>query len=303
MDTTLDLSHVSSLILLAGLSGAGKSSALHFFADSGFYTVDNLPVPLFGNFIEYSRSTTGRCERTTLLLDVDSSEKLEKFTTLLKRLDRSSTRVELIFLDCKKESLLRRYSETRRPHPGFKHGLDKTLADTIDRERELLFPLREAANLVIDTSELNIHGLKRKLKAFIDTIAPEKNRRLHVNFLSFGYKYGLPLDCDVIMDVRFLPNPYFVDNLREKTGLDPEVAKYVLGSPQATDFINRFGALLDQLLPQYSFEGKAYLNVGIGCTGGKHRSVAIARLLSEQVANRECILSLAHRDITRDKSP
>lgn len=293
------LGHISSLILLAGLSGAGKSSALHFFADSGFYTIDNLPIALFSDFIDFSRNDASRYGRTALLLDIDSRGKLDDFSKLLASLDRSATRVEMIFLDCRKDTLLRRYSETRRPHPGFRPGEDRTLADAIDRERALLFPLRESANLVIDTSDMNIHELRRSLKAFVDTIAPDRNRRLHVNFLSFGYKYGPPLDCDIVMDVRFLPNPHFVEHLREKTGLESPVSDYVLGFPQTATFLDRFGGLLTELIPQYTFEGKAYLNVGIGCTGGKHRSVSIARALSERLSNLECIVSLAHRDIER----
>lgn len=293
------LEHISSLVLLAGLSGAGKSSALHFFADSGFYTIDNLPVPLFSEFIEFTRKDRARFNRTALLLDIDTPEKLVSFTALFSSLDRTSTRVEMIFLDCRKDSLLRRYSETRRPHPGFRLGEDATLAGAIDREREMLFPLKEIATLVIDTSDMNIHDLKRKLKVFVDTIAPDKNRKLHVNFQTFGYKYGLPLDCDIVMDVRFLPNPHFVEGLREKTGLEAEVSSYVLSFPQTTDFIERYSSMLNDLIPQYSFEGKAYLNIGVGCTGGKHRSVSIALALKDRITSKDCMVTVAHRDMLR----
>jgi RNase adapter protein RapZ len=295
----LSLEHISSLVLITGMSGAGKSTASAVMSDLGFYVIDNLPVPLFSNFIEYSKSTPEKFTRTALLMDIDSQNKQKEMLALIKRLESEKMRLHLLFLDCRTDVILKRYSETRRPHPNFNPHKDKTLQDTIQRERERLMPFLENASLRIDTSEMTVHALKRELKAFVDSLSqcPEKTTR--INFVSFGFKYGIPPDCDLVIDVRFLPNPYFVKGLRDKTGLDTEVKQYVLSSEQAAEFLDRYADLLEFLLPLYVFEGKSYLNIGIGCTGGRHRSVTIAQELYQRINHEDYLVSVQHRDVEK----
>lgn len=292
----LNIEHFSSLVLVAGLSGAGKTTASNLLADLGFFTTDNLPVPLLSNFIEFSRESPEKYAKTCLLLDIESSDKLDLLLNLLDSAKSLNDKLKIIFLDCSSDAILKRYSETRRPHPGFNPKLDQTLEDTIQRERNRLQPLKEQSNLILDTSNLNVHALKRELRTAVLSFASDAQTKLRINFMSFGFKNGAPIDCDLIVDVRFLPNPYFVAGLRTKTGLDPEVADYVLQMPNAKKFIKKFNSLLQFLLPQYAFEGKAYMNIGIGCTGGCHRSVAIAEKLATMTDNKDYLVSVKHRD-------
>lgn len=294
---TLDSSHLRSLVLVTGMSGAGKSHALDTLEDRGFYTLDNLPVPLFRQFIEFSRSSPAKYERTALLLDIDTREKLAELTALLDEIDPKRTRVKFVFLEATNDTIVKRYSETRRPHPGFDAAKDKSLEDTIQRERSRLQPLREFASLVIDTSSLSVHELRRELGGFIDSLPLAPGKLMRVNFLSFGFKYGLPIDCDLVIDVRFLPNPHFVEELREKTGQEDAVRNYVLKTPAAQEFTRLYSELLAFLLPQYAFEGKSYLNIGVGCTGGQHRSVAIAEALQGLIDPKLYLVSVKHRDL------
>lgn len=291
--------HLQSLILIAGISGAGRSTVLTTLSDLGFATVDNLPVPLFPTFIELGQSASWRFTHTALIVDVDTDEHLENLLSDHARLEPPPKRCELVFVDCDTAKILKRYSETRRPHPGFDPNRDKTLADAIQRERELLEPFRHKANLVIDTSELTVHDLKRQVRNFVERVAPEKRPIVRVNFMSFGFRYGVPRDCDLVVDVRFLPNPHFDPDLRPKTGREPEVAKFVLDSPIAQEFVKRYSNLLEFLLPHYVFEGKSYINIGIGCTGGKHRSVALAEHFATIVPDSDYLISVKHRDADR----
>lgn len=285
-------------MLISGVSGAGKSTALDTLSDSGFFVIDNLPIPLFEDFVALSKLHPARYLRTALLLDIDSQSKLEQLLELFNTLKRPP-HLKLLFLDASNETLIKRYSETRRPHPGFDPSTDKTISDAIQREKNHLSRLRETASVVFDTSAMTVHDLRREIRQFIDTLSLEKSSVARVNFVSFGFKYGIPLDCDLVVDVRFLPNPHFVPELKDKTGIESEVAKYVLESAPAREFISKYLELLDFLLPQYAFEGKSYLNIGIGCTGGKHRSVAIAQKLYESIAPKEYFLSIKHRDISK----
>jgi UPF0042 nucleotide-binding protein len=284
-------------VLVTGMSGAGKSHALDTLEDRGFYVLDNLPVPLFRQFLEFSGTSPAKYQRTALLLDIDTRDKLAELTKVLDEVDRKRTRVSFVFLEATTETIIKRYSETRRPHPGFDAAKDKSLEDTIQRERSRLQPLREIANLVIDTSNLSVHELRRELGGFLDSLPFSPGKLMRVNFLSFGFKYGLPIDCDLVIDVRFLPNPHFVEELREKTGLEAEVREYVLRTPQAKEFTRLYSELLSFLLPQYAFEGKSYLNIGIGCTGGKHRSVTIAEALQKLIDPQLYLVSVKHRDL------
>ena len=304
--SAVDYPHIKTLLLIAGLSGAGKSCALRALSDLGSYTVDNLPVPLLPYFLEFTQSAPARYEQITLLLDIDSKDKVSDLLRFIDAAQGLRDRIWILFLDAKPATILRRYSETRRPHPGFDAARDLTLEDTIQRERSRLIPLKERAQVVIDTSELTVHALRHELSNFWSSLADQPAGVLRVNFLSFGFKYGAPIDCDLIVDVRFLPNPFFVEGLRQKTGLDEEVVAFLQDTNDVAGFLERYISLLTYLLPRYVHEGKAYLNVGIGCTGGKHRSVFIAeelcRLLKEAGAIDPdgVILSVKHRDLGRE---
>lgn len=287
---------IQFLLLIAGLSGAGKSTALHVFSDLGFFTIDHLPVPLLQGFLQYAISSGSRFSKTALILDIDSEEKLAQFFPEVEKMRTAGTLPLLVFLDCATEEIILRYSETRRPHPGFDALVDKSLEDAVNREKEMLLPFKEKSNLVIDTTDFNVHELRRILESFAESISAENLTKVRVNFVSFGYKYGIPRDCDLVIDVRFLPNPYFVENLRRKTGLDPDVSHYVLSFEEAWEFLRRYCDLLNYLIPKYIYEGKSYLNIGIGCTGGQHRSVAIAQRLSELIRGEDLIVSVKHRD-------
>lgn len=283
--------------MVTGLSGAGKSSAMDLLEDCGYFGVDNLPVPLLNSFLELSKSAPERYARTALLLDVDSQESRAQLLPLISGEGSSPSNLKLIFLDADTRSIVRRYSETRRPHPGFDPAKDKSLEETIQRERARLQPIKEAADLVLDTSSMNIHALKRELRDFLQNLGTVSARSMLVNFLSFGFKRGTPIDCDLIVDVRFLKNPHFIEDLREQDGRDQPVRDYVFSSPDAAEFVRRYAELLSFLLPKYQFEGKAYLNIGVGCTGGKHRSVAIAEALSKTIDPSRYLVSVKHRDI------
>lgn len=294
-----DVSHIKSLILIAGLSGAGKSSASRALSDRGFYAIDNLPVSLLPNVLALSRRSPERFERTSLLVDIHEEDQLQKFFSFLQEVDTPAANVNIVFLEASTDTLIRRYSETRRPHPSFDHSLDNTLEQAILRERAFLAPVREKANLIIDTSELTIHDLRRKVSQASDSFAKQTQQKLRINFVSFGFKYGLPPDCNLVIDVRFLPNPHFEPGLRARTGLEEEVSDFVFSQEDTSGFLDRFHSLLEFLLPRYLYEGKAYLNIGIGCTGGKHRSVALAQKLSERVSGEDFLVSVVHRDIER----
>ena len=266
-------------------------------SDSGYFVVDNLPVPLLGQFFDFSRGGVARYRNTALLVDVDSRESRVQLLSIIESNGARPENLKVIFLDADDQSIVRRYSETRRPHPGFDPARDTTLRDTIGRERARLQPIKEAADFLIDTSSFNIHALRRELRNFLDTLGSVGRASMRINFLSFGFKHGIPLDCDLVVDVRFLRNPHFVDKLRQQDGRDAPVRNYVFETPEAEDFVRRYSELLAFLLPRYQAEGKAYVNVGIGCTGGKHRSVAIAEALAKRADTAHYLVSVKHRDI------
>jgi UPF0042 nucleotide-binding protein len=272
---------------------------MDLFADSGYFVVDNLPVPLLPNFLAFTETAPERYSRTALLLDVDSRESRVAFMEWLDQLAPRPHNLKVVFLAADNRVILKRYSETRRPHPGFDATRDKTLEDTIQREQARLQPIKETADIVFDTTHFNVHALKRELREFLVTLGISADKQMRINFLSFGFKYGAPIDCDLIVDVRFLKNPYFEETLRDLTGLDAPVQKYVLNIPDTSDFLEKYTDLLSFLIPKYQFEGKAYLNVGIGCTGGKHRSVALAEELKRRCVSDRYLISAKHRDISR----
>ncbi len=278
------------IVVVTGMSGAGRTSALRVLEDLGFFCVDNLPPKLAPAVVD---EVGGELERIGFGIDVRTGTFLEGAGTALDQLAASGHDVEVLFLDCADDALVRRYSETRRPHPLAPGG---DVMEAIARERERLAPLRVRARRVIDTSRLSVHDLRRTL---VEHIAREGERpQMRLRFVSFGFKYGLPVDADLVFDVRFLPNPHFVPELKPLTGLDPPVAEYVLAAPETRELIEDMSRLLDRTLPRYEREGKAYLTVAIGCTGGRHRSVAIVEELAHTYRAQRSVL-VSHRDSSR----
>jgi RNase adapter protein RapZ len=280
-------------VVITGLSGSGKSSALKALEDIGFYAVDNLPVELLPAFIKLPLKHLGDGFKAALGLDIRSPKFVETFPPLYTKMNRQGYDLELIFLEASDESLIRRFSQTRRRPPLAREG--EPLEQALARERLMLEPVRSLAHQIIDTSRFTIHELKQEISCLFHGEAQPAGMQL--NLLSFGYKHGLPQEADLVIDVRFLDNPYFVDELRDLDGRDPQVVDYVFRKRIARDFLIRFKALLDFLLPQYRQEGKSQITVALGCTGGRHRSVAVAQWLAQHLETSEVRLSLRHRDI------
>lgn len=281
---------MTRLIFVTGLSGAGKSQAMKTLEDLGFYCIDNLPPKLVPQTL--SLLEDARIREAALALDVRSGGVLGEAVPLLSGL---TTRPEILFLDARDDLLVRRYSETRRRHPFASVG---SLRDAIAVERATLAPLRALATQVIDTTALTHSALKERLAASFEPAHPE--RRLSVTIVAFGFKYGIPLDLDMLFDVRFLSNPNYVEALRPLTGADPAVAKYIEADPETKPFLDRLFDMMDYLMPRFLTEGKAQLTVGIGCTGGRHRSVYIARRLCRHLEESgEADVHLDARDATR----
>jgi RNase adapter protein RapZ len=280
------------LVILTGLSGSGKSTVLRAFEDMGFYCVDNLPVELIPIFAELHAAGEGDFSRAALLVDAREGAQLQKLPPLLKHLRRQHP-IALVFIDAGEDALLRRYSETRRPHP---FGKQMSVRESLTRERRLMEPIRKLADVVIDTSKFNVHELRHFVTERFKN--PEK-RPMLVSFVSFGYRYGVPTDADLVFDVRFLPNPHFVPRLRKYTGQSPKVRRYIRSFPQTGEFLRRIEGLLVYLMPHYIGEGKSYLTIAFGCTGGRHRSVMLAESVSEALAKRGYSTKVVHRDIEK----
>jgi UPF0042 nucleotide-binding protein len=280
------------LVILTGLSGSGKSTVLRAFEDMGFYCVDNLPVELIPIFAELHAAGEGDFARAALLVDAREGAQLQKLPALLKHLRRQHP-IALVFIDAGEDALLRRYSETRRPHPFGKH---LSVRESLGHERKLMEPIRKLADVVIDTSKFNVHELRHFVTERFKN--PEK-RPMLVSFVSFGYRYGVPTDADLVFDVRFLPNPHFVPRLRKYTGQDPKVRSYIRSFPQTGEFLKRIEGLLVYLMPHYIGEGKSYLTIAFGCTGGRHRSVMLAESVSGALAKRGYSTKVVHRDIEK----
>ncbi len=285
------------LVIVTGMSGAGKSSALKMLEDMGFYCVDNLPIPLVGKFAELIRGSGGDMTGAALGIDVRSGEGLSQLETTFAEWDQLHIPYEILFLDAGDETLIKRYKETRRAHPlAGRERLDRGIA----RERVKLEFLKERADYILDTSTLLTRELREELERIF--VGQEKFSSLFVTVLSFGFKYGIPSDADLVFDVRFLPNPYYEEKLRDKTGNDPEVQEFVRRGRTADRFLEQLYGMIDFLLPYYVKEGKNQLVIAIGCTGGKHRSVTVANLLYERLeSHREIGLKIEHRDIEKDK--
>jgi RNase adapter protein RapZ len=279
----------SELVIITGLSGSGKASALKAFEDLGYYCVDNLPVDLFPRIAELAVQSL-ETRRTALVVDVREGSKLEKLPAILKSVRRMIPTM-VIYLEATDASLIRRYSETRRPHP---FGADSPVRSSLSAERRRLKPIRAIADWVVDTSKFNVHELRAHLTERFRKKTSDKN--IMVSCVSFGFKHGVPEDADLVFDVRFLPNPHFVPEFRPLTGRDPRVAKYIRSFPQTQEFINRISDLLVYLLPHYIREGKSYLTIGFGCTGGQHRSVMIAEDVGKHLRKAGYRLKVVHRD-------
>jgi UPF0042 nucleotide-binding protein len=281
------------LVILTGMSGAGKASALKAFEDLGYYSVDNLPLDLIPRFADLVRQST-EIDRAALVVDVREGIKLDRFPALLKKVRKVlSTRV--LFLEASEEALIRRFSETRRPHP---MGREETVVESIRAERKRLDPIRNVADIILDTTKFNVHELRAHINSqFEEHEAAERN--LTISSMSFGFKNGVPTDADLVFDVRFLPNPHFVPEFRELTGKHPKVAAYVQSFKQTEEFLEKTTDLLAFLLPHYIKEGKSYLTVAFGCTGGQHRSVFIAEEMKRRLESVGYRVKAAHRDMPR----
>ncbi len=283
------------VVIVTGVSGSGKSTALRALEDAGFYCVDNLPVVFLDKLLELSAHTAGEVSRIALVVDAREGRFLSEAPRVIQETRQKGNDVRLLFLDASDESLVRRYSETRRRHPLAKEG--GTVPEGIAAERRALADLKAAADEVIDTTTLNVHELKR---LFTRRFVAGEGTKLGVTVVSFGFRSGIPAHADLVLDVRFLPNPFFVPELKPHPGTDPRVSAFVLGQPDAKAFLDRLVELLGFLLPRYRAEGKSYLTIAIGCTGGKHRSVALSAALAERLEATGQAVRLWHRDVERE---
>lgn len=282
------------VIILSGMSGSGKSTAVKALEDEGFYCIDNLPVRLFRPFVELIEKSGESFKGIVLVADIRGREFFKGYQSVIKRIQSAGHQVEIIFIDAMDEVLVRRFSETRRRHPASEHC---TLPEGIRIERQQLSGLRQMAHRLIDTSEFNVHQLKDCILRAIkgeSALTP-----LTVDVQSFGFRYGIPLESNIVMDVRFLSNPFFVQELKEGSGLDDAVRDYVLDTPQTAAFIDCFFPMLSMMIPAHQQEGKSYLTVSIGCTGGRHRSVAIAEATGMYLREQFHNVRITHRDIDK----
>ena len=284
------------ILLISGMSGSGKSKAASFLEDMGFYIVDNMPAAMILKFAEFCIGSQGRYSRVALVYDVRTSENFTELFDVLDQLRKMDCTCRMLFLEASPETIVRRYKETRRLHPLSDEGIIP-LEEAVSREQELLRPVRERADYIIDTSTLSTAKLRGELLHLFD--AQGRKGGLSVSVTSFGFKHGLPMEADLVFDVRFMPNPYYIRELRDKTGLDQEVYDYVFSFQQTRDFMTKLEDLLAFTLPLYSEEGKTMLVSAVGCTGGHHRSVAVARALTEYISRLGYQATENHRDMTR----
>lgn len=281
-----------AVVIITGLSGSGKTVALRALEDAGFFCVDNLPVTLMESFVSIITAGSHNA-KIGIGIDIREKEFLPEFGSVLGAL-REKYVVEIIFLDAEKDSLIRRFRETRRPHPLVSE--ETRIEDAIDAENRMLLPIKKEADRIVDTSSYTPHQLRHVIASLFKTSAPDT--ALTVNLISFGYKFGIPQNIDILLDVRFIPNPYFVPALKEHKGTDDDVRDFVLLQASTTEFLERSGALLDFLIPQYIQEGKAYLTIGFGCTGGRHRSPVIVERIADHIRKRHEIEPVVvHRDM------
>ena len=294
-ETPEDHAQGVEVAVVTGLSGAGRSTAAKCLEDLGWFVVDNLPPELISTMVELGAKAQGAVTRVAVVMDVRSRAFTDDLASIIKDLDASEYKPRVVFLEATDEVLVRRFEQVRRGHP--LQG-DGRLIDGIKAERDLLGPLRETADLVLDTSTLSVHQLRAKIE---DTFGTESTTNTRVTVLSFGYKYGIPMDADLVMDVRFLPNPFWIPELKDLTGKDSDVRNYVLTQEGAEEFLDRYHELLRLIGAGYRREGKRYLTLAIGCTGGKHRSVCISEELSRRMADEDRMaVKVVHRDLGRE---
>lgn len=283
------------ILIITGLSGGGKSRAASYLEDIGYYTVDNLPAEMMVKFADFCAGSSGRYDRVALVYDVRSGEPTDILIETLERLKASGVNCRMLFLEADNQTIVNRYKETRRMHPLQKKG--ESVEQAIRREREWMQPVRDHADFVLDTSALSIAKLRSEL---LDLFGQQGDRGgLAVNVLSFGFKHGIPIEADLVFDVRFMPNPYYVPELKNKTGLDQAVRDFVFSFRQTNDFMEQLEKMLTFLLPLYAEEGKSALVIAIGCTGGHYRSVAVAHELAEYITEEGYQVTENHRDISR----
>lgn len=280
------------LVIITGMSGSGKGSVLRALEDLGYYSVDNLPVDLIPKFADLVHESAG-IRQAALVVDVREGVGLRKLPAIIRKI-RGSVKTSVLFLEADDEALMRRFSETRRPHP---LSAEEPIRESIAKERQMLAPIRKLADFTISTSKFNVHDLRAFITEQFD--GERGQTKIHVYVTSFGFRHGLPQDCDLVFDVRFLPNPNYIPKLKKLTGKNPQVAKYVRSFPQTGEFISKIMDLLTYLLPHYIREGKSYLTIGFGCTGGHHRSVMIADEIGRGLGHAGYPTRIAHRDINK----
>ncbi|MGH9377373.1 MAG: RNase adapter RapZ [Terriglobia bacterium] len=285
---------VKQFVLITGLSGSGKGSVLKAFEDLGFYCVDNLPVDLISKFGDLLRQPGGRIDRAAVVVDIREGEALSQLPAIFQKLAQEHPRPSLVFLEASDDALIRRFEETRRPHPLGRH---LAVREGIRLERMLMKPMRQLADVVISTTRMNSHELREAIQQRFG--GTEARKSMLVSVMSFGFRFGIPMDADLVFDVRFLPNPNYVASLKEKTGKDRAVQKYMERYPQTREFLRRLSDMLFYLLPHYTREGKSYLTIALGCTGGRHRSVALAEQIASTLDQEGYKTRLLHRDIGR----
>jgi RNase adapter protein RapZ len=289
--------HTSTqFIIITGLSGSGKSGVTKCFEDLGYFCVDNLPAKLIPTFVQLCTKPGAEIRRVALTMDIRERDFVHDFPTIYNDMKSQGYDFSILFLDASDEVLVRRFSETRRPHP---LAFDRPVLQGIAEERDRLQPIRDIADIIIDTSALNIHELREHINKIYST-TQEVTKPLVISLISFGYKYGIPFNSDILFDVRFLPNPFFVQELKNKTGLDPAVQEYVFQNEEWKQFREKLADLLLFLLPKFVREGKTYLTLSIGCTGGKHRSVAIADYLEKLLKEEGHMVRSKHRDLNKE---
>jgi len=286
----------TKIIIITGLSGSGKTTAINALEDAGFFCIDNLPVIVLPKFLELRAETSSEITKLALVMDLREKEFLKRYNDIFAKLRQEGYLFEILFLEASTEVLLRRYSQTRRKHP---LSEDKSLLQGIETEREELKELREIADHIIDTSNYNVHELKEIVLNHVLKAIPTK--RMNIYVLSFGYKYGIPHDADLVIDVRFLPNPYFVQELRNLDGTSPQVKRYMDKWKATHIFVEKYLDLLHYLIPLYEKEGKSSLTIAVGCTAGRHRSVSIAKDIFQELKKTTDLITLTHRDIELER--
>ncbi len=282
-------------VIISGLSGAGKSKTASFLEDAGFYVVDNMPAALIPKFAELCMAGQGRYDRVALVTDIRGGQTFEGLFEALDELKRMGCAYKILFVEAGVETIINRYKETRRLHPLAKNG--RSLDEAVHREREALSPVRQRAEYIIDTTALSTAKLRGEVLRLFGSGGPAAD--MTVNVISFGFKHGIPIEADLVFDVRFLPNPFYIKELRDQTGLDEPVYSFVFGYQQTRDFMTHMERRMGYLLPQYVAEGKTVLVIAVGCTGGHHRSVAITRALAEFIRQKGYTANENHRDMTR----